>query len=85
MTHQPMDLPAVRAKIAAGILPRTDWDWTRLLVGVLDRACSICAQPTSATNMAVECYGGPLIFTLHPDCYLLWEEAREIERQKRAK
>ena len=80
-----MELSAVRAKIAAGVLPRTTWDWTRLLVGVPDRVCSICIQPTSATNMSVECYRGPLVFTLHPDCYLLWEQARELERQEAKK
>jgi hypothetical protein len=74
-----MDVSAVRAKIASGVLPRTKWDWTRLLVGVPDRSCSICEEATSPTDMAVECYRGPLMFTLHPDCYLLWEQARGIE------
>ena len=75
-----MDSSAVRAKIANGSLPRTDWDWTRLVVGAPDRACAICAHATSPTDMAVECYRAALIFTLHPDCYVLWEQAREIER-----
>jgi len=79
-----MDVSIVRAKVANGSLPRTDWDWTRLGVGAPDRACSICATPTSPNDMAVECCRAGLIFILHPDCYVVWEEARELERQKGA-
>ena len=80
-----MDVSVVRAKIASGTLPQADWDWTRLVVGAPDRACAICAQATSPADMAVECYRAALIFTLHPDCYVLWEQARAIEGEKRTK
>jgi hypothetical protein len=73
-----MDLSAVRAKIAEGVLPRTDWDRTRLVLGGLG-ACFVCKETTSPVNMTVECYRAKLMFTLHPDCYVMWEEARTLE------
>lgn len=74
-----MDVSAARAKIVAGILPRTDWSWTRLVVGGL-RACRVCDQATSPIDMVVECHNANLILTLHPDCYVAWEEARKLAR-----
>ena len=73
-----MDLSAVRAKIEGGILPQTDWDRTRLIVGAWGM-CVVCEQATSPVDMAVECYRAQLIFTLHPDCYVMWQEARDLE------
>jgi hypothetical protein len=75
-----MDLSIVRRKIAEGSLPRTDWDWSRLVVGAADRVCFVCQEPTSPVDMAVECHRAKIIFTLHPDCFVAWEEARQLER-----
>ena len=72
-----MDVRGARAKIADGILPATDWDWTRLTAGGL-RACLVCDEATSPIDMAVECHRANLIVTLHPDCYVAWEEARKL-------
>ena len=74
-----MELSRVRAKLAAGILPRTDWDRTRLALGG-QGACFVCEEATSPVDMTVECYRAGVIFTLHPDCYVMWEEARRLER-----
>ena len=73
-----MDLSGVRVKIAEGILPRTDWDWTRLVVGGRG-ACFVCDEATSPIDMTVQCYRAGVGFTLHPDCYVIWEEARKLE------
>jgi hypothetical protein len=79
-----MDLSLVRAKIAEGSLPRTDWDRTRLMVGTPHGICFVCHQRTSPANMAVECQRAGLVFLLHPDCYVLWQEARDIDRRTQA-
>jgi len=47
-----MGLSAVRAKIRNGSLPRTDWDWTRLVVGAPDRGFDLCTTYISCR------YGG---------------------------
>ena len=72
-----MDLSAARAKIAAGILPRTDWEWTRAVVRP-PRRCHLCDKPTTPADMVVECCRAGLIVTLHPDCFVMWEEARKL-------
>jgi hypothetical protein len=72
-----MDLSSVRAKLATGSLPRTDWELTRLVVGG-QAACFVCERATSPVDMSVECYRAGLIFTLHPDCFVMWEEARRL-------
>ena len=73
-----MNLTGVRARIVQGILPRTDWDWTRLVLGARG-AYFVCEQATSPVDMTVECYRARVIFTLHPDCYVMWDEARTLE------
>jgi len=75
-----MDVSAVLAKIGQGVLPQVDWDWTRLTAGHPLRACVVCDTPTSAVDAAVECYRGDIGVMLHPDCYVLWEEARRAGR-----
>ena len=73
-----MDLSGVRAKIADGALPQKDRDRTRLMLGARG-TCFVCEQATSPVDMTVECYRAKVIFTLHPDCYVIWEEARRLE------
>jgi len=71
-----MDLTQVRAKIATGELPSTDCDTTHLVIGGLE-PCVACGQPTTPTNPAVECAYGRDRYIFHPDCYVMWEEARK--------
>ena len=71
-----MDLSHVQAKIAKGDLPRTDCDSTHLVIGGL-RPCVVCEQPTTPTTPAVECAYGHDRYICHPDCYVMWEEARK--------
>jgi hypothetical protein len=65
----------VNTKLEQGILPRSAFDRTRLVVGGL-ADCAACDTPTTPSDPAVRCEyeGGTLM--LHPDCYLLWEQAR---------
>jgi hypothetical protein len=74
-----MDVSDVHAMIARGILPRSDWDWTRLVVGSAYGGCFVCGETTSPATMTVECYRAKVGFTLHPDCYVMWEEARKLD------
>jgi hypothetical protein len=70
-----MDLSHIRKKIARGELPGTDWEGTRLTLGGLF-PCAVCDTPTTPADAAVECQHGGGRVLLHPDCYVLWEEAR---------
>lgn len=70
-----MDLRQATEKLQRGILPFTDFDRTRLVVGGLGE-CAMCDTLTTPTDPAVACeYAGQTLL-LHPDCYVLWEEAR---------
>jgi hypothetical protein len=62
-----------------GILPRAECDWTRLVVGSTYGGCFVCGKATSPATMTVECYRANVGFTLHPDCYVMWEEARKLD------
>lgn len=73
-----MDLSAARAKIAAGILPRGDWDWTRAAIRPAGR-CQVCDEPTTPVDFVVECCRAALVVTMHPDCFVMWDEARKLE------
>jgi hypothetical protein len=70
-----MDVSLIREKIARGELPGIDWDATRLTVGGLS-SCAACGTPTTPVDAAVECYHAGTRVLLHPDCYVMWEEAR---------
>jgi hypothetical protein len=72
-----MDGSHVRVKIANGELPAVDWDTTRLVIGGLG-PCAVCGQRTTSSNAALACeYAGARLY-LHPDCYVAWEEARDL-------
>ena len=73
-----MDLSAARAKIAAGILPRGDWEWARTAIRPPGR-CQVCDEPTTPADLVVECCRAALVVTLHPDCFVMWDEARKLE------
>lgn len=70
-----MDLSSIRNKIARGDLPSSDWEATRLTIGGLGE-CVACDGPTTPAQPAVECRHAGRRFMLHPDCYVMWEEAR---------
>lgn len=70
-----MDLSLIRAKLASGALPWTDWDHTHIVVGGFGQ-CAGCDAATSPIDLAVECDQDGRRVTLHPDCYVMWEEAR---------
>jgi hypothetical protein len=74
-----MDLSLVRKKISRSELPRDDWDRTRMMIGGF-HFCAACDTPTTSVDLAVECHHGGTRVVLHPDCYVMWEEARQPER-----
>ena len=67
----------MREKIERGELPRDDWDETRLIVGGFHSRCAACDSPTTPIDPALECHLGDRRVVLHPDCYVMWEEARQ--------
>ena len=69
-----MDL--IRQKLARGELPHEDWDRTRMVIGGAVGPCAACGTATTAENSAVWCERAGQAVVLHPDCYVLWEEAR---------
>ena len=70
-----MDLRQATEKLERGILPSTDFERTRVVTGGLGE-CAVCDTRTTPTEPAVACdYGGQTLL-LHPDCFVLWEEAR---------
>ena len=71
-----MDLSPIREKIERGALPRDDWDNTRVIVGGFHSSCAACDGPTTAADVAFECRHRVV---LHPDCYVMWEEARKAD------
>ena len=70
-----MDLSAIKAKLARGELPTTDWDHPPRLTLGGGGDCIACDQPTTVADPAVECVHGGRRVMLHPDCYVMWEEA----------
>jgi hypothetical protein len=70
-----MDVSLIREKIARGDLPDSEWDLARLTLGGLS-PCAACDGPTTGLHAAVECHYGGRRMMLHPDCYVMWEEAR---------
>jgi hypothetical protein len=68
----------IREKLASGKLPREDWDRTRMVLGgPAASPCVACGEPTTPENLAVWCERGGHGVALHPDCYVLWDEARQ--------
>ena len=72
-----MDLSAVRAKIAAGILPRAECHQTRIRTRPAT-ICRVCDGPTTSVDMVAECHWAGLVLIAHPDCFVMWEEARRL-------
>ena len=72
-----MDLSQVRQKIERGDLPREDWDETRVITGGFHSGCAACDTPTTSADVAFECHHGDKRVVLHPDCYVMWNEARQ--------
>lgn len=72
----PMDLSAIKAKLTRGDLPRTDWDRPPRLTSGGRGDCVACDGPTTPVDIAVECQRAGQRVMLHPDCYVMWEEAR---------
>lgn len=70
-----MDLSLIRTKIEHGELPATDWDATRMTFGAAS-VCAGCDGPTTPADAVVECRHAGRRVMLHPDCYVMWEEAR---------
>jgi hypothetical protein len=75
-----MDLSLIREKITRGDLPRDDWNETRLIVGGFHSSCAACDGPTMPADIAFEGRHGAKRVVLHPDCYVMWEEARQPDR-----
>ena len=69
---------SIQAKLAKGDLPRGEWERTRLVQGGMVGACVGCDTPTTPTDVAVWCEHGGRHFVLHPDCYVAWDQAREV-------
>ena len=67
--------PLIRAKLTAGELPRGDWDRVRYLRTGFG-TCSACEQPIRPTDVPAECEPGGRTFLLHPNCYVMRDEAR---------
>jgi hypothetical protein len=61
---------------ARGELPGSEWDVTRLTLGGLS-PCAACDEPTTGRDAAVECYFAGRRMMMHPDCYVMWDEARQ--------
>jgi hypothetical protein len=75
-----MDL--IRERVASGELPADDWERTRLILGGAIGPCAACDAPTTAENPAVWCERAGRAFVLHPDCYVLWEQAAAEKRAR---
>ena len=70
-----MDVSLIQAKLTKGLLP-SEWDTApRTILGGL-ATCAACDEPTTPHDVAVECQHAGRRFVLHPDCYVMWEEAR---------
>lgn len=74
--QESMNLSLVRDKIERGDLPREDWEQTRTINRGFHSPCAACDTPTMPVDMAVECHQGGKRFVLHPDCFVMWDEAR---------
>ena len=74
-----VDLSAIREKIGRGDLPREEWDYTHVIIGGFHSSCAACDSATTPVDLAVECHYGDKRVVLHPDCYVMWEEARRPE------
>ena len=70
-----MDRESIRQKLARGDLPRADFARTRIRPGGLG-ACAICGQVTTPLDPVVVGENGEQRLTLHPDCYVMWDEER---------
>jgi hypothetical protein len=70
-----VDLRQVTDKLEKGVLPSSDFDRTRLIVGGLGD-CAACDNATTPADPAVQCEYQDQTLLLHPDCYVLWEQAR---------
>ena len=75
-----MDL--MQQKFAKGQLPHEDWDRTRLVTGGAVGPCAACDAATTPDNVAVWCEQAARVFVLHPDCYVMWEEAVAEQRTR---
>ena len=69
-----MDITAIKAKIAAGVLPAVNGvvvHQTRFTRGI----CAGCDTTVNATEIGVRFDTSSGRYLLHVDCYVMWSEA----------
>ena len=65
----------IQQKVVNGGLPSKRWETVRVIDGG-SAACSGCETPTRPHELAAECVTDGSRVVLHPDCFIIWEEAR---------
>jgi hypothetical protein len=74
-----MDLSPIRENIERGALARDDWDNTRVIVGGFSLVLRRLRWSYNGGRRRLRVPPRHNRVVLHPDCYVMWDEARPAD------